>query len=70
MKYKLIQGQRCPGKRNAMAGVVAAQLLSGRTVLSVSADHNGTREAIKDRLKEWGDTEPETALCGLHACPR
>jgi hypothetical protein len=70
MEYKLFTRQRCSGKRYAMAGVVAAQLLAGKTVLSISTDPDGTRKAIEDRLKLWGDSEPETALCGLAECQR
>ena len=69
MEYRLLSGARCHGKRYAMAGILAAHLLIGETVLSITIDPAGTRKAIEDRLKLWGDTEPDTALCGLTCQP-
>lgn len=63
MEYKIISGHRSRGKRYAAAGVAAKALLEGRTVLSYG-DSN-TRKEIEERLRLWGDTQPETALCGL-----
>ena len=60
-----LYSSRSYGKRDAQAGLIAARLLSGHTVLSYTTDPYGTRQVIEERLRALGDTEPETAMCGL-----
>ena len=62
---KLLSGARQHGKRDALVGMIASELLQGKTGICVTPDPAGMTAAIEKRLRSWGDTEPETAMCGL-----